>query len=396
MWRARSEKALPFITDMIKTEGSLDQKLAYFRALDFIPGEGKHAVLTDLISNRFKNDPASQLVALRHVNLAVLQSNPAAKKTLLTLMAKTNNELDFLELVEKYELTEATPKLLKMILEGKQTRKAGQVIYKLKGGSEIIEKTFRTGNETVQRAIIESIRWQGKNESLNLLNEAMSSEKYSLAIQREAARSLGNSLAGENFVLEALKGKKVPEKFIPSVVESVSRTYRKAVKAEAASYLSAGQKSASAIKHPALTELVAIRGNAKDGLKTFINACSMCHQVYNEGIDFGPKLTEIGSKLSREGLYLSILHPNAGIGFGYETFELKTKSGDTYQGIVVSKNETDVMLKLPGGSTQSFKTSALKSMKQLPDSLMPEGLADQMNTQEFTNLIEYLATLKKK
>jgi hypothetical protein len=35
-------------------------------------------------------------------------------------------------------------------------------------------------------------------------------------------------------------------------------------------------------------------------------------------------------------------------------------------------------------------------MKQLPDSLMPEGLADQMNTQEFTNLIEYLATLKKK
>jgi putative heme-binding domain-containing protein len=349
-----------------------------------------------LISNRFKNDPASQLVALRHVKLAVLQSNPAAKKTLLALMAKTSNELDFLELVEKYELTEANPKLLKMILEGKQSRKAGQIIYKLQGGSELIDKTFRTGNETAQRAIIESARWQGKNESLNLLNEAMTSEKYSLAIQREAARSLGNSLAGENYVLEALKNKKVPEKFIPSVVESVSRTSRKAIKAEAATYLSSSQKSASLNKHPALTELVATRGNAKDGLKTFINQCSMCHQVYNEGIDFGPKLTEIGSKLSRDGLYLSILHPNAGIGFGYETYELKTKTGDTYQGIVISKNETDVMLKLPGGSTQSFKTSALKSMKQLPDSLMPEGLADQMNTQEFTNLIEYLATLKKK
>jgi hypothetical protein len=311
-------------------------------------------------------------------------------------MAKTSNELDFLELVEKYELTEANPKLLKMILEGKQTRKAGQIIYKLKGGSELIDKTFRAGNETVQRAIIESIRWQGKNESLSLLNEAMTSEKYVLAIQREAARSLGNSLAGENFVLEALKNKKIPEKFIPSVVESVSRTSRKAIKAEAATYLSSTQKSASLNKHPVLTELVAIRGNAKDGLKTFINQCSMCHQVYNEGIDFGPKLSEIGSKLSREGLYLSILHPNAGIGFGYETYELKTKAGDTYQGIVISKNETDVMLKLPGGSTQSFKTSALKSMKQLEDSLMPEGLADQMPTQEFTNLIEYLATLKKK
>ena len=396
MWRARSEKALPYMAELIKANGTLDQKLAYFRALDFIPGESKHTLLVDLISNRFKNDPASQLVALRHVKLAVLQSNPAAKKTLLALMAKTSNELDFLELVEKYELTEANPKLLKMILEGKQTRKAGQIIYKLQGGSELIDKTFRTGNETAQRAIIESARWQGKNESLNLLNEAMTSEKYSLAIQREAARSLGNSLAGENYVLEALKNKKVPEKFIPSVVESVSRTSRKAIKAEAATYLSSSQKSASLNKHPALTELVATRGNAKDGLKTFINQCSMCHQVYNEGIDFGPKLTEIGSKLSRDGLYLSILHPNAGIGFGYETYELKTKTGDTYQGIVISKNETDVMLKLPGGSTQSFKTSALKSMKQLPDSLMPEGLADQMNTQEFTNLIEYLATLKKR
>jgi putative heme-binding domain-containing protein len=122
----------------------------------------------------------------------------------------------------------------------------------------------------------------------------------------------------------------------------------------------------------------------------------MCHQVYQEGIDFGPKLTEIGSKLSKEGLYISVLYPNSGIGFGYETYEIKTKSGETYQGIVVSKNETDIALKLPGGVVQNFKTSGLKSFGQIPNSLMPEELANQMKTQELTNLIEYLATLKKK
>jgi len=132
------------------------------------------------------------------------------------------------------------------------------------------------------------------------------------------------------------------------------------------------------------------------GKIAFSNSCGMCHLVNNEGIDFGPKLTEIGTKLSKEGMYMSVLHPNAGIGFGYETFEVKTKSGDTYQGIIVSKNETDIVLRIPGGIVKSFKTSALKSVKQLPESLMPEGLADAMSTTELVDLMEYLFTLKKK
>ena len=134
----------------------------------------------------------------------------------------------------------------------------------------------------------------------------------------------------------------------------------------------------------------------KNGIKVFVEQCAMCHQINNEGIDFGPKLSEIGSKLSKEGMYLSILHPNAGIGFGYETFEITTKKGDVYQGIVTSKNETDIILKLPGGSIQNFKTSALKSVKQIDNSMMPDGLADGMSTTELTDLVEYLSTLKKK
>jgi hypothetical protein len=45
---------------------------------------------------------------------------------------------------------------------------------------------------------------------------------------------------------------------------------------------------------------------------------------------------------------------------------------------------------------KSFKTSALKSYKQMPESLMPEGLADGMSTKELVDLMDYLSTLKKK
>jgi putative heme-binding domain-containing protein len=179
------------------------------------------------------------------------------------------------------------------------------------------------------------------------------------------------------------------------VVESVSKAWRKGVRLEANGYLS-GAQSASKTKHPPLNDLINLKGVAKNGIKVFIEQCAMCHQINNEGIDFGPKLSEIGSKLSKEGMYLSILHPNAGIGFGYESFEITTKKGDVYQGIITSKNETDIILKLPGGSVQNFKTSALKSVKQLDNSMMPDGLADGLSTSELSDLVEYLSTLKKK
>jgi putative heme-binding domain-containing protein len=51
---------------------------------------------------------------------------------------------------------------------------------------------------------------------------------------------------------------------------------------------------------------------------------------------------------------------------------------------------------MPGGIVQNLKTSAVKSMKQLPNSMMPTGLMDGMNKDEAVNLVEYLVGLKKK
>lgn len=394
VWRARTEIALPYIFTELKSKVDLSQKLRYFRALDFITSDKKSNMLMEIISSDFQGQTEAQLIGLRHIDPNYIASNSDAKKVLRDLLNKTS-EADYLELVEKYELAEEKDKVLGMILSGKQSRKAGTVLYKLTGGAELVKQTFQKGSEEQQKAIIESIRWIGQKQTLSLLFEAMNQQNLSMSIRKEAARSLGNSGNGENFVLDILKNKQVSAEFIPSVVESVSRTWRKAVRMEANSYLGAVSQQAKT-KHPDLNTLLGQKGNAQAGIKVFVDQCSMCHQVYNEGIDFGPKLSEIGSKLSKDGMYVSILHPNAGINFGYETYEITSKSGETYQGIITSKNETDIILKLPGGMVQNFKTSSLKSVKQLPHSMMPEGLADAMSTPELINLVEYLTTLKKK
>ncbi len=62
----------------------------------------------------------------------------------------------------------------------------------------------------------------------------------------------------------------------------------------------------------------------------------------------GRSCRKIGSKLPREGQYLAILHPDAGISFGFEGWEIKFKDGTNIAGIVSSKTETDLQVKFPG------------------------------------------------
>jgi putative membrane-bound dehydrogenase-like protein len=390
VWRARTEKALPALIELIGNTKSL----AYFRALDFMPGEQKSEAIIGLISGKFANDLTVQLEAIRHIKPAYMAAHPEAKAMLSTLLKQIDGKL-YLELVDYYQLKEESARVLGMILAKTESSKACQVLYNLPGGAELIRSKFFTGKEAEQLAFIESLRYQGKTESAQLLFDAMTTPACSKTVQMQAARVIGNAYPTEEFVLDLLEKKKIAASYVPLVVESLQKAWRKSIRMKANSYLDKHQTETKKA-HPALAELVKMSGDAVKGKIVFTNSCAMCHLVDKEGIDFGPKLSEIGSKLSKEGMYTSIFYPNAGIGFGYETFEVKTKSGDTYQGIVVSKNETDIVLRIPGGIVKSFKTSALKSYKQMPESLMPEGLADGMSTKELVDLMDYLSTLKKK
>ena len=72
------------------------------------------------------------------------------------------------------------------------------------------------------------------------------------------------------------------------------------------------------------------------------------------------------------------------------------KDGSKLTGIIASKTESDIDLKLPGGNKQAIKASDVKSMKKLSESMMPDGLDQAMTSQEMADLLEYLDQLKKK
>ena len=132
---------------------------------------------------------------------------------------------------------------------------------------------------------------------------------------------------------------------------------------------------------------------AAAGAKVLVN--DLGTSVKGEGKDVGPDLTEIGSKLSKEAMYVSILDPSAGVSFNYETYVARTLDGTTLSGILVSQTDDSVELKTAESIVHKLKRDDIEALKKLPTSLMPADLQKQLKADDLVDIVEYLTTLKK-
>lgn len=398
VWRARTAEAVPLLASLAG-DASLDLKsrLRYFRAFDFNPGgKEKSEALLKIMDGKAVNQIEINKLVLRHLDPDFVKKSPKALAALQNLLDATYGTAEYIELVDRYGIPTENKRLLELATTKPYDgigRDAGRILL-AQGGAPMIWNLLKGSDTQKAGAALASIRSVGSKESLNILSTVALDSKRPLALRREAARAIGGSQDGEDLVLNLLKEKKLTGELKAAGVQSVSGAWRKSVRVEAARYLDGG--TANVQKHPSVPELAQMKGNAAQGKETFKMYCGTCHQVNGEGADFGPKLSEIGSKLPKEGQYLALYYPSAGVSFGYEGWEVKFKDGSSMTGVIASKTETDLIMKFPGGTTQEYKMSNVKSMKQLYESMMPSGLQDAMSTAELTGLVEYLGSLKRK
>ena len=109
---------------------------------------------------------------------------------------------------------------------------------------------------------------------------------------------------------------------------------------------------------------------------------------------FGPELSLIGDKLSKEGLYRAILYPDEGVSYGYESTLVKLTDGSESMGIVASETADEIVLNLPGGAPITHSRTKIQETSASDKSLMP-FLAGSMTEQELVDLVEYLSSLKR-
>ena len=143
-------------------------------------------------------------------------------------------------------------------------------------------------------------------------------------------------------------------------------------------------------------ELAKLTGDAAKGQASFAPLCGICHQVNGAGIDFGPNLSDIGTRKTKENIYESILDPNKVLEPGFESVLIKLESDEVAMGMIAGETDTEVTVKAMGGVKTTFKKADIVSRTKQPTSLMPVGLHRALSTDDLINIVEYLAAQKKK
>ncbi|MES1217419.1 MAG: c-type cytochrome, partial [Bacteroidota bacterium] len=375
----------------------LKERLRYFRAFDFHSGPAKSKLLLAMIEKNTSQDVEFNKLILHLLDYNSVSNSPVALKALSQVLQSIRQTPDYIELVRRYQVHSENNNLLELAL-AKSDKGIGEDAAGLllsQKGSALIWNVMNGADTSKANKILLSLAGVGSKESIDILQTVALSGKYLLPTRKYAASQIGRSGGGEKRVLELLKNKKVPDDLKADIVYSVRDAWETSVRKEAASYLPKSASSASK-KVPVASEVLALKGDAAAGKIIYANKCMLCHQVNKEGGDFGPALSEIGSKYPAEGLLNAIVNPSAGISFGFEGWEIKMKDGSVLTGIIASKTETDLDLKSPGGSKKHIKASDIASKKELPQSMMTEGLYESMSNQDLANLLTYLSGLKKK
>lgn len=144
-------------------------------------------------------------------------------------------------------------------------------------------------------------------------------------------------------------------------------------------------------------EPVLTGGNAKRGHTVFFGAraaCAICHTAGTEGGKVGPELSKIGSIRTGRDLLEAVLLPSASFVRGYEPYVVTTKEGRVFDGIL-GRDTTDVLCLVTAERSEiRIPRSALEEIQPGRVSLMPPGLEAQLNRQELSDLIAFLASLK--
>ena len=328
-----------------------------------------------------------------------LDQNPKIKEAVLRTLAKTRGTASFVKLVQQFNLQGQNAGLLEVAMQNPADETGVEAMRLVLASKDLadLQTTLAGTNTTAAVKAAEALGNAGDKAATRLLLPIVADPKRDAALRKQAVRSLAQTSEGAGALVQLAKEDKLSDdlKFTASV--ELNRVRWPEIKAEAAKVLPLPQGQ-NAQPLPPMADLLKMKGDTANGAKIFSSqtvGCASCHQVKGQGVDFGPNLSEIGSKLGKDALLEAILDPSAGISFGYEAFQLQLKSGDEAYGLIVSDSADEVAVKAVGGIVTRYKKSDVVKREQMKLSIMPIGLQQTMTPQELVDLVEYLSSLKK-
>ena len=123
--------------------------------------------------------------------------------------------------------------------------------------------------------------------------------------------------------------------------------------------------------------------------------CAGCHSIHGEGGVAGPDLSGIGESRSAAYLRESIVNPGAAVPEGYLLVTATPASGQPVTGVRVNEDSFSIQIRDSTGRSYSFWKKDLAQVERQPGKSPMPSYQGQLADAELTDLVAYLASLRK-
>ncbi len=134
---------------------------------------------------------------------------------------------------------------------------------------------------------------------------------------------------------------------------------------------------------------LALRDHQERGEAVYDRECIKCHRLSSREHPIGPNLIR-GSEKDPESLLTNILDPNRFVEPQYLSYVVTDQRGGLYTGILSGETSTSITLVEGQDLSNTLQRKDIKEIRATGNSLMPEGLEENISHQEMADLISFI------
>lgn len=335
--------------------------------------------------------------ALLRLPAGALEQHPDQRAAVLRYLQRNSGTAQYADVAKRLGVLDQTDQWIKLLTaeSGSLAVEAARVLVDQQQ-FPAVEKAIEQSEEHSAAALLSPLGYVNQTTSRAWLLSLLSDTKRSLQLRSAAATALGHTEPGQQALLEMVESGHVAAEIQFAVTDSLLGSRNEQIRNAAAKVLQP-PATAAAEPIPPIQELAKRRGNAEQGQLVFTTTgtCSKCHKVRDTGKEIGPDLSEIGSKLARQDMFLAILNPNAAVSHNYETYTLLTGDGQVLTGLMMNQNDNEVTIRNSEGIDTKVQRADIEELKKQQVSLMPTDLHKAFSLQDLIDVVEYMASLRR-
>lgn len=305
-----------------------------------------------------------------------------------------------IEIIDTFQLRQFQKRLVQLLRNGKMNRHltslTAAAIVKMTPDARLHTLAVALNNNglslTLRKKIIDAIVLHRSAQSKELITQVMNSASFQEQVV--LADQLISDTSGLLLLLELLESGKASARILvqPELAQKMALLTDEKQKAELIQIINSLPKEDERILQVITSRKQSYAksgGDIQAGKILYDKSCAVCHQMGGKGKQVGPNLDGIGNR-GLDRLCEDVLAPNRNVDVAFRSSTILTDEGKVFVGLLKnSEGEQWTLINNKGDAIQIAEQSIDEHKKSML-SPMPANLGEDLNDEQFRNLLAYL------